>query len=127
MSDEIVATVSDMAKEIETIMAFFEDDVMSDYKDMLLVSQEYSGDAVKFQEKLNQIFTSFTEVYDATEELSVNINDISETMSESAIGLEDISKQSERIKEGSGVIKTSKETSNLSIDALKEVISVFSV
>lgn len=125
MSEDIVATVQLMTKEIETIMAFFENDVMDDYKEMLNVSEEYNHDAVKFQEKLDHIFNSFTEVYHATDDLSRSISEISETMAESTIGLEDISSQSRRIKDGSGIIKDAKETSNDSIDMLKEVISVF--
>lgn len=127
MSDEVVSTVNEMTVDIEGIMAFFEEDVMSDYNDMLKVSQVYSSDAQIFKNKFDHIFSSFTDVNDATNDLSQSINEISSAITQSAVGLHDISEQSGIMKDRSKVIRDSKEQSNESIDRLTDVISVFDI
>ncbi|MCF8020148.1 MAG: methyl-accepting chemotaxis protein [Vallitaleaceae bacterium] len=125
VSDAIVETVHEMSLDIEKIMAFFEEDVMKDYRDMYGVSEQYSTDAVQFKAKLEHIFSAFNNVDGATHELSNSMDEIAAAITQSSNGLADMSMKSVSINEESRVIRASKELSNDSIDALREKMSVF--
>lgn len=125
VSEEIVTTVNKMSYNIERIMTFFEKDIMLDYKDMYQVSEEYSADAVKFKNKLEDIFSVFTDVQQSTDDLSKTIGGISEEMINSAKGLGSISTKGTNINSKSKMINESKEQSNRSINALRDKISIF--
>jgi len=125
VSKEIINTVNGMAHEVEEIMSFIENDVMADYHDMYEVSKQYGLDSRQFKERLDQMFSSFSDVNEATRELSVHIGDISSAIIQNAVGLQDISEKAGSIKDESAAIQELKELSNEAIDSLREKMAVF--
>lgn len=118
VSISIVEMVRTLVNEVEDVMKFIEEDVMSDYDDMMKVSKDYSLDALEFKTKFEQISSSFNDVSKSTDILSASIREVTSTVEGNLYGINDIVSKTSSITDEAEIIKSSKEESNRYLEVL---------
>ncbi len=87
ISNMVTAAVDKLAKSAEDMLRFIDEDVMKDYDGFVDMANNYQDDA----ERVNEILTEFSgrtsEVEDIMEHINTGINNISNTVDESAKGV----------------------------------------
>ena len=87
ISNMVTTAVDKLAKSAEDMLRFIDEDVMKDYDGFVDMANNYQDDA----ERVNEILTEFSgrtsEVEDIMEHINTGINNISNTVDESAKGV----------------------------------------
>ena len=87
---EVNTAVADMTGCLEETTGFLEDTVLVDYTGFAEVSEQYSDDAIKFKESMNDVHESIVNLADSIAKISDALSGINETVGESTLGVTDI-------------------------------------
>ena len=125
--EEVNSAVRSMTECIDSIMAFMEQTVVSDYRFFRDVSEKYEEDANEFADTVTQIYANITELNSKMEEIADAIVNVDETIHQSANGVTTIAEKS-----SDAVTKTATGYENLkesreSVRGLEELIDKFSL
>ncbi len=122
---EVNNAVGAMTECIETIMAFMDQTVVSDYTSFREVGEQYEADASQYMELMKKVYDEIKALDNKIEEIADTIGNVNETINQSAEGVSLIAEKSGEVvaktMEGSDSLNDSKE----SINKLKELIERF--
>lgn len=88
--NEVNSAVGNMAGCLEETGDFLEQTVLTDYKEFTEVSEQYSEDAMKFKESMNDVHISIENLADSISKISDALSGINATVGESTLGVTDI-------------------------------------
>lgn len=122
---EVNQAVSNMSDCLEETGTFLESTVLNDYKDFEEVSIQYSDDAQKFKQSMQDVHESIVNLADSISKISDAISGISSTVGESTLGVTDIADKTtdmvSRTSETSGLVEESKNC----VEQLKAIVDEF--
>ena len=87
---EVNAAVANMTGCLEETTGFLEETVLADYTGFAEVSEQYSDDASKFKESMNDVHDSIVNLADSIAKISDALSGINATVGESTLGVTDI-------------------------------------
>ena len=109
---EVNQAVENMSKCLSDTGEFLENTVLSDYAEFAEVSEQYTDDAVKFKESMNDVHASIVSLAESIDKISDAISGITSTVGESTVGVTDIAEKTTnmvgRTSETSGLVEESK-------------------
>ncbi len=109
---EVNNAVSNMSGCLSETGEFLEETVLSDYAEFAQVSEQYSDDAVKFKESMNDVHESIVNLTDSIAKISDAISGITSTVGESTVGVTEIAEKTtdmvSRTSQTSGLVEESK-------------------
>lgn len=124
---EVNDAVRNMTECIQVIMQFMEETVVTDYASFKQVGERYEQDAGSFADSMQQIYTQVSDLSRKITDIVATIDNVNETISESADGVNLIAEKSteavSKTMEGYEHLRESKE----SLKLLKEFIEKFEV
>ncbi len=115
---DVNSAVANLVQCLNETMEFLEDTVLKDYEEFMQVGENYSQDAISYEEGMNQITDSVLSLVRAIENIAVSVQEINTTVGESANGVSDIAgKTAEMMQKiedtGRFVSSTKENTGNL--------------
>ena len=119
--DAVNSAVANMQGCIEEMSAFLEQTVLTDYGEFTEVSVQYSDDASRFKQSMNDVHESILNLTDSISKVSDALSGINSTVGESTLGVTDIAEKTTDM-----VTKTS-ETNSLVEDSLSCVEQLRSI
>ena len=123
--DEVNQAVVHMSDCLEETGAFLENTVLNDYKDFEEVSIQYSDDAQKFKQSMQDVHDSIINLADSIAKISDAVAGISSTVGESTLGVTDIAEKTtdmvSQTSQTAGLVEESKSC----VDQLKAIVDEF--
>lgn len=125
VSETVISAVDGLAREAEQILTFIEETAMLGYEKLLEVSDNYSSDV----NDMNGMMTRFAEVsgelQDRMDTIKEAINAVNIAISETTIGVENITKQAVELATGMGEIQEDAATNKEVADSLEVEVKKF--
>jgi methyl-accepting chemotaxis protein len=124
---EVIASVKDLASSSEKALYFIDTKVISDYKTMVEIGEQYYSDAASIQGLVDDFSATSGELLASIQNMVKAINEVAVSNSEEAQGTQNISQKAldvmERAARVSELIKETKQSS----ECLAESVSRFNV
>lgn len=116
---EIVnSSVTNLIGSSQKILGFVEEDVNTDYEQLIEVGEKYSEDAKTFNNFMTSFNSTSKQLKSSIENMVTAINQVSVTINESASGVDDIAMRTSNLVEK---LVNIKEYSNDNLDSAKEL------
>ena len=125
--NEVVHAVENMAECLKNSTDFLENTVLSDYKEFEKVSEQYTDDAMTFDNTMRQIQVSINELTNSMNGIGTAITEINTTIGEATNGVNSIAESSVMLKSGVSDNLQQVQTSIESIENLNVVVSRFKI
>ncbi|EPR11984.1 methyl-accepting chemotaxis protein [Ruminiclostridium papyrosolvens] len=123
MIEEVNQAVKNMNESSASILSFVDRDVLSDYKKLIDISEQYNNDSNLVNGLMSDFIHTSEELNSTITNVSTAINEVAQTVVESARGIENIA-----IKTSSIVVKTEEvdEKAVENLDSAKELYDIVS-
>ena len=113
----VISSVADLAKNADSLITFIENNVLSDYEDLAKIGDRYDRDAGELTEMFTSLVTamesmktSVNSVTDTMSNISITISDSAKGVSDVAINVNDISLVSDHVSKEIDVVKQNSKT-----------------
>ncbi len=124
---EVIASVGDLASSSEKALNFIDTKVISDYKTMVGIGEQYYSDAASIQDLVADFSATSEELLSSIQNMVKAINEVTVSNSEGAQGTQNISQKAldvmERASKVSELMKATKQSS----ESLAESVARFKV
>lgn len=124
---KVVDAVGNLSDSARDVMEFMATDVRKDYKDMVKIGEQYSGDAAYIDSMVNDFSATAEELTASAEVIIKAIGDIAKTVNESAQGTQNIAQRATAIVDKVIEVQKQMEISNESARKLKEAVGKFKI
>lgn len=122
---QVNEAVENLVQCLDGTMEFLEKTVLEDYKGFMEVGENYSEDALEYENGMTKINTAVKELVSAISDISFSIEEINTTVNESATGVSEIAdkttEMAQKIESAESFVTGSKE----SADNLNQLVREF--
>ena len=125
VSESVISAVDGLAREAEQILTFIEETAMLGYEKLMEVSDNYSSDVNDMNEMLSRFAEISREVQNRMDTIKESINAVNIAISETTIGVENITKQAVELATGMGEIQEDASINKEVADSLEMEVKKF--
>lgn len=125
VSESVIGAVDELAREAEQILTFIEETAMLGYEKLLEVSDNYSSDVNDMNEMMTRFAEVSGELQSRMDTIKESINAVNIAISETTIGVENITKQAVELATGMGEIQEDAATNKEVADSLEVEVKKF--
>ncbi|HEX2945924.1 MAG TPA: methyl-accepting chemotaxis protein [Clostridia bacterium] len=124
---EVVSSVGDLASSSEKALNFIDTNVISDYKTMVGIGEQYYNDAASIQELVADFSATSEELLASIQNMVKAINEVTVSNSEEAQGTQNISQKASDVMERASRVSELMSAAKQSSESLAESVSRFKV
>ena len=121
---DAVNGLSDAAKDM---ISFMQQDIQDDYEKMVTIGEEYSADALRFMEQMEQFSLLSQNLNSELSEIEDAISQIMAVVEEETASIADVTVNAENISAKMKVVSESSQTNGEIVSELEEVLSKFTL
>lgn len=122
---KVNSSVKDLADSSSKILMFFDKYVKKDYETLIEISQQYSGDALEFDDVMAEFNSKANEIDKSIEAVITAIEGVTQTMNGGAEGISVISNKTINIVDMMDEIKEATENNKSSAEMLNNITDKF--
>lgn len=122
---EVQLCVSDMIEDMSTILQFLDQNVLADYNSFIEISAEYSVETGNLNSVMQNVTASVKELADDTKIIAMEINGISQTISESSLAVTDVASKNVNISKTISKIHEMTNKNLKQADTLNQIVERF--
>lgn len=119
--------VNDLVKAAQQMLSFMENEVKTGYDNMILVGEEYSGDALHFKEQMDHFYRVSEQLNVQISAIEGSIGQIMAAAEEETATLVDITKNAENVKANMDVVFDNSQENEQIVRNLEGQLSKFTV
>ena len=125
--DEVKQAVTSMSRCLETTLEYLENNVISDYKTFLEMSEQYKSDAEGFSDSMSYINNMITNLSCSTDKIFEQISTISHTVDEAANAVTLLAEKTTDVATLSADVMDVVSETGVCADELKEIKDSFTI
>jgi methyl-accepting chemotaxis protein len=125
VTEDIRLSVSDLSENSKSMLDFIEQNIITDYKNMIAVSEQYYSDVDSFNGSIGKINNRVETLYTTSMNITKVMNDLSKTSYDEAAGTEEITATMTDILTESNLVAESASANARDIEKLAENILNF--
>lgn len=122
ITDDIKLSVSDLSNSSKLMLDFIEGNVISEFNNLITVSEQYYSDADNFSDSINKVNGKVESLYASATNITHGVNELSKTTVDEAAGSEEIAATITDILEQSNSVAECAYTNARNIECLAENI-----
>ena len=124
---EVIKSVEELASSSEKALNFIDTQVISDYKTMVGIGEQYYNDAASFQDLVNDFSATSDELLNAIQSMVKAIDEVTTANSEEAQGTQNISMKALDVTERASKVLELMNATKQSSESLTESVSRFKI
>lgn len=124
---EVIKSVEDLASSSEKALNFIDTQVISDYKTMVSIGEQYYNDAASFNELVTDFSTTADDLLIAIQSMVKAINEVTISNNEEAQGTQNISQKALEVTEKAARVMELMNATKQSSESLTESVSKFKI
>ncbi len=123
----VISAVNNLKTSAAEVLEFLENQVVHDYKNMVLTGEQYSKDAIMISDLVGEFSATSQELLATVQDVAKAINEVARAANEGAEGTSSIAQKSSEIVEMTELVNKQADNSKDSAEKLHYLISQFKI
>lgn len=125
--NEVIQSVSNMTECLSNSTHFLEDTVLSDYREFMDVSEQYTADALSYKDGMNQIQSAVSTLSETLQGVTEALSGINTAVNEAANGVSDIADKTFTMSEKMTQARKDVEENEKGMKGFEEIVEQFTL